>query len=193
MTAIPYTHFPQLCKGVSKVCVMKVSETMKLQESLSRQVQGIYAGFTMSLKWLKPLTSHTEISDIFFLNIWALSSISAFYCNTSTRETRLMQMLCQGFQSHLYWSTTLNNTTVTVRHRRTKAFFWGRWFAVGLDQGVEELEPSEGFLPSSIQSVSSSETYQWLMTALRRALHQPLLELIFLLLLGIRHHSWWSV
>lgn len=45
---------------------MKVSETMKLQESLSRQVQGIYAGFTMSLKWLKPLTSHTEISDIFF-------------------------------------------------------------------------------------------------------------------------------
>lgn len=129
----------------------------------------------------------------FFLNIWALSSISAFYCNTSTRETRLMQMLCQGFQSHLYWFTTLNNTTVTVRHRRTKAFFWGRWFAVGLDQGVEELEPSEGFLPSSIQSVSSSETYQWLMTALRRALHQPLLELIFLLLLGIRHHSWWSV
>lgn len=53
MTAIPYTCVPQLCKEVSKVCIMKVLEIMKFQEYLSRQVQGIYAGLTISLEWLK--------------------------------------------------------------------------------------------------------------------------------------------
>lgn len=94
--------------------------------------------------------------SVFFLKIWALSVISAFYCNTRTRETRLMQMLWQGFQSHLYWFTILNNTTVKVRHKRTKAFL-GKMNFAGLEKEIEELEPSVGFLPSSIQSFASSE------------------------------------
>lgn len=157
MTAIPYTCVPQLCKEVSKVCIMKVLEIMKFQEYLSRQVQGIYAGLTISLEWLK--LQPTDIKHWsfcpFFLKRSEHFPISAFYLNTSTRETRLMQM-CQGFQSHLYWFTIFNNTTVTVRHKRTKAFL-GRWFIAGLEREVEELEPSVGFLPSSIQSLASSE------------------------------------
>lgn len=71
-------------------------------------------------------TSHwhqtLKFLSVFIKKIWALSVISAFYCNTSTWETRLMQMLCQGFQSHLYWATILNNTTITVRCKSTNAF-----------------------------------------------------------------------
>lgn len=70
--------------------------------------------------------------------------ISAFYCNTSTRESRLMQMLCKGFKSQLYWFTIFNNTTVTVRHKRTKAFL-GKMNFVGLEKEVEELVSSVGF------------------------------------------------
>lgn len=114
--------------------------------------------------------------------------ISAFYFNTSTRQTRLMQMLCQGFQSHLYWFTTLNNTTVTLRQKRTETFL-GKMIYCWIGAGCRRIRTKCRFLPSSVQSLASSEIQQCLMTALRRALHQHLLELILLLLLGIRHHT----
>lgn len=56
---------------------MKALEIMKFQEYLSRQVQGIYAGLTISLEWLK--LQPTDIKYFLFLSIflkkiWALTN-----------------------------------------------------------------------------------------------------------------------
>lgn len=71
-TAIPYTYFPQLCKGASTVCITKIPETTKFQEHLSGQLQGTYAGLTMSLEWLKlhpSDTTHWSFCQFFFKNL----------------------------------------------------------------------------------------------------------------------------
>lgn len=128
-TAIPYTYFPQLCKGASTVCITKIPETTKFQEHLSGQLQGTYAGLTMSLEWLKlhpSDTTHWSFCQFFFQKIWALSVISAFYCNTSTRETRLMQMLCRA--SRATFTDLLYLTTQQLKWDiRGQRHFWGRW------------------------------------------------------------------
>lgn len=128
MTAIPYTYFPQLCKGASKVCIMKISvrnhEISRI--SVQTSTRNVYRAYKVPGMAEAVSQWHQTLMFLSVLKkkVWALSVISAFYCNTSTRETRMMQMLCQGFQSHLYSFTMLNHTTVTVRHKRNKAFFW---------------------------------------------------------------------
>lgn len=130
MIAIPCTYFPQLCKGASKVCIMKIPETMKFQEHLSRQVQGTYAGLTMSLEWLKLYpsdTTHWSFCQVFFFFksehfLWFLLSTAtqvqgrADWCRCCVRASRA------NFTDSLYLITQQLQWDI-----RGQRHFWGRW------------------------------------------------------------------